>query len=332
MSSCWRENHLPCEETWKWSNQQVIFAHVQGKTHWDDVRLLLALGRSRHLGEAGRRLGLDPSTVSRRLTALEAVLGATLFERGRSGIEATDEAHRLMVVAEEIEHGMARFSGTVDALEREVSGTVRLSCPPDAAEVLLVPLLPGLRALHPGLRIQLIPSEAVLDLSRRAADLALRIVRPEQGDLQMTRLRSVPWVAAGSPDYAASAGALRKWQDVDWMGWGDGLAQIGPARWLHEAIPNFDPILRSDSIKLQISAVARGLGAALLPEPSVAHFGLVPLELAPRLRRTMQPWPTDELYLVMPRALRQVPRVRAVWSHLVEELRQVHHPIRAGRC
>ncbi|HJL50401.1 MAG TPA: LysR family transcriptional regulator, partial [Polyangiaceae bacterium LLY-WYZ-15_(1-7)] len=113
---------------------------------WDDVRLFLALCRSRTLGEAAQALGVDGSTVSRRLAALEESLGASLFDRGRSGVAATAAADALLPVAEEIEHGMARFAGAAEALERDVSGLVRVACPPDAAEVLIAPALPALFA------------------------------------------------------------------------------------------------------------------------------------------------------------------------------------------
>src|SRR5512139_1129317 len=85
---------------------------------WDDVRLFLALCRSRTTAHAARALGVDSSTVSRRLSALETSLSATLFERGRDGIAPTKAAEDLMPVAEEIEHAMARFANAADGLER----------------------------------------------------------------------------------------------------------------------------------------------------------------------------------------------------------------------
>ncbi len=114
---------------------------------WDDVRLFLALCRSRTVGGAARALGVDASTVSRRLVALERALAATLFDRGRDGVTLTKAAEDLMPVAEAIEDAMARFTLAAEGLEREVSGLVRITCPPDAAEVAVVPLMPGLLRL-----------------------------------------------------------------------------------------------------------------------------------------------------------------------------------------
>lgn len=281
------------------------------------MRLFLALCRAATLGGAARQLGVDGSTVSRRLAALEETLAASLFDRGRHGVAATPAAEQLLPVAEEIEHAMARFAGAAEALEREVTGLVRIACPPDAAEVMIVPHLPALLDRHPGLEVDLQVGEGVVDVSRRAADLALRVVRPERGDLLVRTLGSVPWVLAAHPSLASELAPVRRLPDVPWVAFGDRLAHLPAARWV-AAHAKAGPVVRSDSIRVQIAVVARGLGAALLPAPSIAYFGLVPVTLDPSLRRAMRPWPVDDLFLVTHRALRHVPRVRAVWEFLVE--------------
>lgn len=287
---------------------------------WDDVALFLALCRSRTVGAAGKLLGVDASTVSRRLAALEEVLGATLFERGRSGVTPSPFALDLMPVAEEIEAAVGRFSSTAETLEREVSGLVRITCPPDLAEVVLVPMLPALLARHPALRIDLEPGEALADLTRREADIALRTVRPERGDLIVTRVLSLRWSLAASPKLARALKSLRSWNDAPWIGWGERLGHIPPARWLAQNLKDSEPVVRSDSLRVQIAVVAAGIGVALLPEPSFRHFGFVPVKLATELRAVSAGWPSDELFAVTHRALREVPRVRAVWDYVLERL------------
>ena len=287
---------------------------------WDDVRLFLALCRARTLGGAAAALGLDTSTVSRRLTAMEEALSATLFDRGRDGVTGTKAAEDLMPAAEQIEEAMARFAGEAEGLERVVSGLVRIACPPDAAEVVVAPLVPELLASHPRLRIEIDPGEAVLDLTRREADLALRIVRPVRGDLVVTRLAAVRWVLVAAPEVARSIGTLRSWSDAPWVGWGERLSSVAPARWLAAHAPGVEPVVRSDSLMLQIALVRRGVGVALVPEPSAEHYGLVRLRTGAALREGANAWPSDELFLVTHRALRQVPRVRVVWEALVERV------------
>lgn len=286
---------------------------------WDDVRLFLALYRSRTVGAAGESLGVDGSTVSRRLTGLEESLAATLFQRGRSGITPTLAADELLPVAERIEEAMARFASAAEGLERQVSGLVRVTCPPDAAEVVLVRLLPELIERHPNLRIELAPSEALADLTRREADIALRVVRPERGDLIVTRLFTLKWTLAAAPELARSLGTLRSWTDAPWISWGEGCGHVPAARWRAQHVKR-DPSVCSDSLRLQIALAAAGTGVVLVPEPSLDHFGLVPVRLGAALRESAAQWPTDDVFLVTHQMLRDVPRVQAVWRHLVERL------------
>jgi DNA-binding transcriptional LysR family regulator len=286
--------------------------------HWDDVRLFLALCRSKTVGRAGKALGVDASTVSRRLVLLEESVKATLFDRGRDGITPTKAAEDLMPVAEEIEAVITRFTTAAEGLEREISGPVRITCPPDVAEVVVMPLLRTLRARHPALRFDLDPGESVLDLTRREADLALRTVRPTSGDLIVTRLLSMRWVVAAAPELARELGTLKRWTDAPWVACGGRLAQVGPARWQARYVTT-EPAVRSESLSVLVAAVRTGIGVALLPEPSISFYGLVPVKLGAALRPDAAAWPGDDLFLVTHRALRHVPRVSTVWTALVQQ-------------
>ena len=286
---------------------------------WDDVRLFLALYRSRTVGVAAASLAVDASTVSRRLVLLEEQLKATLFDRGRAGVAPTKAAEDLVPVAEEIEAAIQRFATAAEGLEREVSGLVRITCPPDVAQVIVTPVLGQLRRDHPALHFHVDPGEALLDLTRREADLALRVVRPTTGDLIVTRLTTISWVVAASPVLARELATLRRWTDAPWISFGERTAHVGPARW-HAKHVGTEAVVRSDSLGVQLAAATAGLGVALVPAPSLAHYGLVAVKIAPRLRADADAWPTDDLFLVTHRALRDVPRVRAVWDALVRHV------------
>jgi DNA-binding transcriptional LysR family regulator len=287
---------------------------------WDDVRLFLALCRARTVATAAGTLGVDASTVSRRLATLEEELGTVLFDRNREGIALTEAAENLMPVAEEIEAGMLRFANAAQGLEREVSGLVRVACAPDVAVVLLVPLFKELLDRHAALRIEVEEGVATLDLTRREADLAVRVARPTRGDLVVTRLLVTPWVLSAAPSLAASVGRLRSWSDVPWISWTERYAHAPQPAWLAKHARDIDPVVRTDSMSIQIAAAAAGLGVMLLPRPSAAHHGLTPVKLAPALKDAAEDWPVSELFLVTHRALRDVPRVRAVWDLLVDRL------------
>ena len=290
------------------------------KWAWDDVRLFLALCRARTVGGAAEALGVDASTVSRRLAALEEALSATLFDRGREGITPTEAAERLMPVAEEIEGAISRFATEAEGLERSISGLVRIACPPDVAEVMIVSVVLELRERHPAVHIEILPGEAVLDLTRREADVAIRTVRPVRGDLVVTRLGSVRWVLVAAPELARGLGALRSWDDAPWVSFGERLSSAAPARWLATHARGVEPVVRSDSLALQIALARRGVGVALIPEPGVEHYGLVRVKTSARLQEAVEAWPSDEVFLVTHRALRQVPRVRVVWDLLVDRI------------
>ena len=291
---------------------------IPWRFNWDEVRLFLALGRSRTVGEAAGRLGVDASTVSRRLAALEDGLGAALFDRGRSGLTPTEAAEDLLPIAEQIEAGIARFAGAAETLDRAVAGLVRITCPADAGDVLIVPHLAELLERYPGLRIELLAGEAVVDLARREADIALRTKRPTHGDLVVTRVLSVPWKIAASPALARKVKTLRAWTDVPWIGPGARLAEAAPGRWFRTHVQGVEPALRSDSLRAQITMAETSAGVAILPGRSVEHFGLAALKVGKKLQPAVDALPVDDLFLVTHRSLRDVPRVRVVWEFLKE--------------
>lgn len=283
---------------------------------WDDVQLFLVLYRSRTMGEAAKALRVNISTISRRLGALEEALDATLFDRGRQGLSPTQAAEELLVAAEQTEAAVASFANAVDGLEREVSGTVRIACPPDTADVVLLPLLRDLLAAHPGLRVELAPGEATVDLARREADLAVRTSRPTHGDLIARRVLTIRWLPATDPASAARIGTLTELSSVPWIGWGPSYAQAPSNQWLtHHALV---PVLETDSLRTQIAAAQAGLGVALVPHPSVEHYGLVRVPLADG--EQAQRLPQNDVFMVTHRSLRSVPRIRVVWESLVSSM------------
>lgn len=265
------------------------------------------------MAQAAKTLGVNTSTVSRRLVALEEELDTTLFDRGRDGLRPTAAAHDLFPMAELVEQGVAQFAQVADQLEREISGVVRVACPPDAADVVVIPALRGLLHRHPGLCLALEPGEAVVDLNRREADIALRIVRPTRGDLWVKRVATVPFRAATAPELAQQLPSL---DEVPWIGW-HRPQRIPAAQWLDRR--GIEPTIRTDSLTSQIAAARAGVGVALIPAQSVVHYGLVEVDVGVS---DHDPLPTDDLFLVTHRALRNVPRIRAVWEAIVAHFEQ----------
>lgn len=286
---------------------------------WEQIRLFLAVMRARTLVGAGRRVGLDASNVSRRLARLEEELGAPLFDRTRDGLVPTSAAEHLLPHAEEVELAVAHFASAGNQVETTVEGLVRITAPPGVADTFVAPLLPLLLARYPSLLIELDASVSYADLTRREADLALRTVRPQSGELLVIQVAATHELPLTSPDYAASLGTLQAFSDARWLGWGDQLAHLAGSRWLGAHAPNLVPVLRSNHAASLIAAARAGLGLVLLPAP-YTRLGLVPVTPGEALTTAWADLPATELWLVAHRAQRHVPRVAAVWDFLLDQL------------
>lgn len=286
---------------------------------WEQVRLFLAVVRERSLAGASARLGIDVSTVSRRLDRLEEELGAPLFDRTRDGTTATALAEQMLPHAEEMELAAVRFAAAGAKAETEVEGTVRLTVPPGIADAFVAPALVRLHRRHPKLVVELDASIGYADLTRREADLAIRSSRPAGGDLVALKLVTARVVPLGSAAYAKELGRLRRLEDARWITWDRDLAHLPDALWLAKHAPSVVPVLRTSHFASQLAAARAGLGLVVTAEP-FARAGLVAIPHARALDAVFAELPAGSLWLVGHRALRHVPRVAAVWSFVVEEL------------
>ena len=285
---------------------------------WDDIRIFLAVHRRHTLAAAAVRLGLDTSTVSRRLAALEGDLGERLFERTREGLVPARTAERVLAAAEAMEAAHARLTRDASDVERLAEGIVRISTAPGLSSTFIAPALPRLRKKYPRLAIELDAHVQPRDLTRHEADLAVRSVRSTGAELVTTKLGTADWVAAASPKVAAKLGRITDWGTAAWIQWDRDLASFAPARWVAQHVPAAAIALRTSDFPAQLGAARAGLGLMLAPVPYLAPWNLVAVAHAPTVATG---WPSDDLWLVGHRALRDVPRVAAVWEFLAEELR-----------
>ena len=286
---------------------------------WDQVRVFLAVARAGQLAGAASRLGLDVSTVSRRLDRLEAELGVHLFDRTRDGTVATAAAEAMLPAAEDMERGLAQFAAAVDAVETTAEGVVRLTAPPGLADAFIAPLLARFARRFPRVAVELDASVGYADLTRRDADLALRATRPRSGDLIAVRLVQTPALPMTSPAYAAELGRLKRWSDARWIGYAADLAQIPTARWVNEHAGGV-PVLRTSHFPSQVAAAVAGVGVMLASEPFRFVRRLVPIAISRALQPDWDALPVEELWLVGHRALRTVPRIAALWDFLAEHM------------
>lgn len=295
---------------------------------WSDVPIFLAVHRHRSFSAAASRLGLDTSTVSRHIAGLEAALGARLFERTHQGLLHTRAAERVLAAAEAMEAAHRRLTRDASDVEQIAEGTVRLSVAPGMADVFVAPLLVRLRRKHPGITVEIDASVQARDLTRQEADLALRSLRPRGADLVMTRIADAQWLPAGSPRLVKKLQKVASWTACPWITWDRDLASFAPARWVAQHASKADVVLRTSHFSTQLAAAESSLGITLVPAPYLRMRALAPVQYGHALAASVEAAPSDSLWLVGHRVLREVPRVAAVWSFLVEELRAL---MRAGQ-
>ncbi|MGL4635139.1 MAG: LysR family transcriptional regulator [Beijerinckiaceae bacterium] len=155
---------------------------------WDNVRIFLAVARTGQFLAAARQLSIDHATVARRITVLETALGTKLFDRRTSGCTVTAGGERFLAAAERIEAEMLQAQSDVTANDLEVAGTVRIGAPDGFGTLFLSGVLGELSRLHPALTIQLVPVPRAFSLTKREADIAITIDRPEIGRLAVRKL------------------------------------------------------------------------------------------------------------------------------------------------
>ena len=169
--------------------------------NWDEFRIVKAIAETHTLAAAGERLGLNHSTMFRRLTALEGRLGVRLFERERSGYRPTAAGEDMIALALLMGQTIEEFQRRVTGDGVKLSGLVRLTTVNSIGCLILPPIVAALLSEHPGLHLELVLGETTLDLERGEADLALRSLKgPLPGGLTGRRISALPWAI-----YAASS-------------------------------------------------------------------------------------------------------------------------------
>lgn len=174
---------------------------------WTLIRTFLAITDAGSLSAAARRLGAHQPTLSRQVAELEQQLGVALFERTGRGVEPTGAARLIVEHARRMESAAAGLARQLTGQREATGGSVRISASDVAATWLLPPVLVALRLAEPGIQIDLVASNLQSNLLRREADIAVRMVRPEQAALVRRKLGEVPLVAAAHQSYLQRAGA-----------------------------------------------------------------------------------------------------------------------------
>lgn len=275
---------------------------------WDDLRYFAELARTGSLSAAARALKVDHTTVARRVSSLEQSLGVRLFDRLPRGWALTADgeqaADRVRLLEEEVFALSAFARGRAHAL----GGTVRVSAPPAFGALFVMPRLGLLRERHPGIELDFIGESRIANLTRREADLALRIGRPEGASMVARRLPGFAYGLFAHRDYVASV------PPVEWtfLGHDETLEHSPPQQWLRRYAAGRPLAIRTNDITGLMHAVRAGIGVAVLSRYMA--------ELAPELVCIEQgdDLLQRELWLVVQSDVRRSPSVRAVMDILIE--------------
>jgi DNA-binding transcriptional LysR family regulator len=234
--------------------------------NWNDLRYVLAVSRGRTLTAAARLLGVDDTTVARRLTAMQETFRVRLYQRLADGtLQLTTSGERAALHAERIEREIGLLAGGLAGADDMVAGTVRVTSVPIIINHVLVPALQILQKRHPQLQLELIADARDLSLTRREADLALRLARPKTGGTRVTarRIGTLRYEVYGP---AACSAAEAK--TLPWITYDEAMAHLPQARWIAAAVAGNDgkiASVRMNDAEAVLEAVIAGLGRSLLP-------------------------------------------------------------------
>ena len=233
---------------------------------WDDFKLLLALSRGGSVAGAARRLGVDSSTISRRLVAMEMAVGATLILRGGREFSFTTEGRTAVSAAEAMEPIVTSAIASIEAAKTEIAGIVKISAIPSMTRFLRS-LQEIVAAARPGLMIELNAVARMADLAKGEADIAIRMARPAEVDLICKHAFDIALAVYASKSYAEKHGLpdcfedLRRHRLVQYL---QSMHHLPWFRWIETYADADKPATRVDGSEMAHSMIASGEGIGVL--------------------------------------------------------------------
>ncbi|WP_082496593.1 LysR family transcriptional regulator [Aminobacter sp. DSM 101952] len=269
---------------------------------WEHLQHFAALANSGSLSGAARLLGVEHATVARRVAALEKSLGLKLVDRRGRRITLTSEGHRIFNIVARMEVGALEIQRVAGGVQSEPKGQVTISVPPAFAAAVLMPHLVALQQRHSGLKLNIIGEIRNASLERREADIALRLSRPEQGDLTIVRLGQIEFEPYASATY------LQETAESDWcfIGYGHLIDQAVQQHALESLAAGRRFTLLASTIELQLAAVRAGAGIAMLPSFLTGNEGGI-IRIYPDINPVLR-----DVWLVVHTDLKDAAPIRAV--------------------
>lgn len=271
---------------------------------WNDLQLVRAVCIEGTLSAAARRLGVNHSTVFRRIKAIEKTLGVRLFERMPRGYAMTEAGEAFFATGGKVEDLVSALARQVAGHDLKLQGNLRVAVPDGLLLDILMPAVPDFTQAYPLVRLELIASNDYADLSRREADIAVRATRTPAENLFGRKLCNMAIAFYGHRD------RINNWQKcapeaLNWLMPDESLRQLPVAAWLAKHQPNANITLNSNTLLCLKKAAKAELGIAPLP----CFMG----DQDPELARFIEPCAdlSSEVWLLTHADLRRTARVRA---------------------
>lgn len=287
--------------------------------NWDHLRAFLEVARTGKLVAAANRIKTDHTTVARRITALERSLNVTLFERSPQGYALTDQGQLLVEYAEAMEALSIKAADKIGGSDLDISGTVRIAAPEGFGSYFLAPRLPGLIDLHPDLHIELIASPNLVSLSKREADLAIVLSRPEGGRLFAKKLTNFELGLFATQDYLERHRPIIDRSDLGghrFVGYIDDLLYAPELDYAHDVHSGVETNLGSNNLVAQVAATIQHAGLCILPNFIAASYPVLRHILPNQIKLTREFW------IIGHEDTREVRRIRATNRYITNCIKE----------
>jgi DNA-binding transcriptional LysR family regulator len=270
---------------------------------WSDIKIFLAVARASTLGGAAKSLDLSHPTIVRRIRALEAATGQTLFQRTADGFVLTDEGNAVLSLAETMEENALTIERRLAGDSKELEGRLRISSADWFGAFVLPTVLAAFRASNPHVELQLLTGTRLFSLAQREADVVFRIIPFDEPDVVQRRLLNMQYgvyVNAHSPEPVLGDGSGFSLITMD-----TSLGLFPDVDWLRHRYPKANVAVSGNNRHVQARLCAAGLGIAVLPRPVGDHVS--------NLRRldVSDAPPERAIWMGYHRDLRRLSRLRA---------------------
>ncbi len=231
---------------------------------WSDLQFILAVANNGSLAAAARALGVNHSTVQRRITAFEALQQVTVFDRRPDGYKLTIEGQQLLEAAKAVEQAVWGLERKITGKDLKLEGSIRLTTTDTLLHTIVGRPLAMFHRQYPDIVMDVSITNSILSLTRRDADVAIRPAQSKPDPLVGHYLGDIQFAIYASPDYLRDR-PRPTLAELDWLSPGDAMAGSTPGRWLRRAVPKGKIVMKADSLLALGCATQRGLGAAMLP-------------------------------------------------------------------